>query len=589
MSRFISEKGTRVLLISILLFLVACGPYLQTTRFDFLNMDDDRYITANPAMKEGISPKGILWAFGTFHTGNWHPLTWISHMTDISLFGMNPGYHHLVNTFFHGANTVLLFLLLFVGTGALGRSAFVAALFALHPLHVESVAWISERKDLLSTFFGFGCIALYFQYVLKKGKALYLSALFLYAMSLLSKPTLVTLLLILLLLDFWPLKRWGLPQAVLPGRGRKKETPASREDTGSSPGKLLLEKAPFLCLAVISIVMNFLAQHSVGAVRSLEAVPLTVRIENAIYSYGVYAWNMIWPARLAFYYPHPMDLPDWLDTGPYWLLLKAAAAALLLAGLSLSFFLARKRFPYLVTGWLWYILTFVPMIGIVQLGSKAMADRYTYIPLVGLFIIAAWGIPDLLGEWRKKKVFLVLSGGAILAALTAVTFQQVSYWENSESLYRRTVSVVPHSALIEVNLGNTLLSKGRVKEAISHYENALKIRPQYGVALYSLGQAWQRDGDMEKAAAYYQQALEIPRDREKGFHPIDLSKAVNAHIQLGNRALQQKDADLAEEHFAFVMQYTTQYNASIYRELARAFEEQGKTGKATAYRKKAEE
>jgi tetratricopeptide (TPR) repeat protein len=218
-----------------------------------------------------------------------------------------------------------------------------------------------------------------------------------------------------------------------------------------------------------------------------------------------------------------------------------------------------------------------------------MADRYTYIPLVGLFIIAAWGIPDLLGEWRKKKGFLLLSGGAILAALTAVTFQQVSYWENSESLYRRTVSVVPHSALIEVNLGNTLLSKGRVKEAISHYENALKIRPQYGVALYSLGQAWQRDGDMEKAAAYYQQALEIPRDREKGFHPIDLSKAVNAHIQLGNRALRQKDADLAEEHFAFVMQYTTQYNASIYRELARAFEEQGKMGKATAYRKKAEE
>jgi len=194
MSRFISEKGTRVLLISILLFLAACGPYLQTARFDFLNLDDDRYITANPAVKEGFSLKGVLWAFGTFHTGNWHPLTWISHMTDVSLFGMNPGYHHLVNTLFHGANTVLLFLLLFVGTGTLGRSTFVAALFALHPLHVESVAWMSERKDLLSTFFGFGCIAVYFRYVLKKGKALYLSALFLYAMSLLSKSTLVTLL-----------------------------------------------------------------------------------------------------------------------------------------------------------------------------------------------------------------------------------------------------------------------------------------------------------------------------------------------------------------------------------------------------------
>ena len=588
MSRLISDKGTRVLLLSVLLFLAACAPYLQTARFDFVNLDDDLYVTENAQVKEGLGLKGVLWAFGTFHSYNWHPLTWISHMLDVSLFGMNPGYHHLVNAFFHGGNTLLLFFLLRIGTGALGRSAFVAALFALHPLHVESVAWISERKDLLSAFFGFGCIAFYFLYAEKRGKAFYLLALFLYGMSLLAKPTLITLPFLLMLLDFWPLKRWGLPQAVPAGRGKKRKNPESGEETGSSMGRLLLEKGPFLCLAVFSSVMTFLAQYSGGAVRSLEAIPLTVRIENALYSYVAYAWKMVWPAHLAVYYPHPMDLPDWSAMGPQTLLLKAAAGAFLLAGLSFIVFLARKRRPYLVTGWLWYLLTLVPMIGIVQVGSHAIADRYTYIPLVGLFIILAWGIPDLPGRWRKKRMFLVLSGGAVLVALAVMTFQQVSCWKNSESLYRRAVDAVPDGALMEVNLGNTLLGQGRTDEAIGHYEGALKIRPQYGVALYFLGQAWQREGDMEKAAAYYSRALEIRGDREKGFYPVGLSKAVNAHFQLGNRALEQGDVEKGETHFAFVMKYTTHYQGDIFHRLALAYERQGKTVTAAEYLKKAE-
>lgn len=588
MSRFISDRKTGILLIYVLLFLAACIPYLQTARFDYLNLDDDLYVTNNPSVREGLGLKGLLWAFGTFHSYNWHPLTWISHMLDVSLFGMNPGYHHLVNVFFHGLNTLLLFLLLRTGTGALGRSAFVAALFALHPLHVESVAWISERKDLLSAFFGFGCISFYFQYARKGGKALYLLALFFCALSLLAKPTLVTLPFLLLLLDFWPLKRWGLPRAAPGGRGGKRKKTEPGRDDGPSPRRILFEKAPFLGLAVFSAVMTSLAQYFGGAVRTLEAVPFLVRIENALYSYVAYGWKMIWPVQLAVYYPHPMDLPDWPLMGPQILLLKAAAATLLLAGLSFLVFLIRKRRPCLVTGWVWYLLMFVPMIGLVQVGSHALADRYTYIPLVGLFIIAAWGVPDLLERRRGKAAFMILSGAAVLAALAVLTFQQVSYWKNSESLYRRAVEAVPGGALMAVNLGNTLLGQGRTDEAIHYYETALEIRPQYGAALYFLGNAWLGKRDFEKAAAYYRRALEIPEDREKGYYPIGLEKAVNASFQLGNEALRRGDLETGEKHFGFVMKYTTRYHGDIFHRLALAAEEQGYTAKAAEYRKKAE-
>lgn len=591
MSRFISKKSGGIVLLSLFLFLAASAPYLQTARFDFLILDDDLYVTANPAVKEGLRPEGIRWAFRTFHSYNWHPLTWISHMADVSLFGMHPGGHHLAGVFFHGANTVLLFLLLAIGTGAIRRSAFVAALFALHPLHVESVAWIAERKDLLSAFFGFGCIALYFLYVKKKGRALYLAALLLYALSLLSKPTLVTLPFLLLLLDFWPLERWGPPplSAGLAGRGKKRKNTAVPDGGGASTGRLLLEKAPFLGLALLSSVMTFLAQYYGGAVRSLDAIPLAVRVENALYSYVVYIWKTVWPLSLAVYYPHPMDLPDWPAMGPQALLLKAAAAAVFLAVLSFLVFRAGKRRRFLVTGWLWYFLALVPMIGIVQVGSHAVADRYTYIPLVGLFIIAAWGIPDLLGGWRWKRVFLAASGGVVLAALAAVTCLQVSHWKDSESLFRRAVDVVPGSALMEVNLGNVLLGKGAVDEAVAHYEAALAIRPHYGVALYFLGQASVRGGDMEKAAASFRRALAIPEDRERGYYPIGLQKAVNAHYQLGRLALTKGDIEGAEKSFAFVAEHAPEHRGDLYRALARALESQGKMVEAEAYRKKAGE
>jgi Flp pilus assembly protein TadD len=562
----ISNGKRFVLSIAVVLFLAALVPYLQTARFDFVGLDDDLYVTENPRVKEGLTPEGVAWAFRTFHSYNWHPLTWISHMADVSLFGTKPGGHHLMNAILHAANTLLLFLLLRTGTGALWRSAFVAALFALHPLHVESVAWISERKDLLSTLFGFGCIAVYFRYAGRRKTSLFLASLFLFLLSLLSKPTLVTMPFLLLLLDFWPLER--------------------REP----PGRLLLEKVPFLLLSAGSAAATIAAQYLGGAVRSLEAIPLAVRVENALWSYVVYAWKAVWPAGLAVYYPHPMDLPDWPAMGGEALFWRALAGGAVLLAAAFGVFLGRKRFPWLATGWFWYLLTLVPMIGIVQVGSHAVADRYTYIPLVGLFLAAVWGAAALAGRWRGKRAFPVLAALAALSVLAVagtLAFRQASYWRNSESLFRRAVQAVPEGALMHVNLGNILIGQGRFEEAVLEYGNALKVRPRYGTALYFLGLAWQRAGDDEKAGAYYTRALEVRGDREKGFFPIGLSKALNAHYQLGAMAAGRGDAEDAEKHFAFVMRFTNRYQGSILRQLAGAWEKRGNGTLASKYREKA--
>lgn len=561
------SKGRRLVLsVAVVLFLAALVPYLQTARFDFVGLDDDLYVTENPRVKEGLTPEGVSWAFRTFHSYNWHPLTWISHMADVSLFGMDPGRHHLMNAFFHAANTLLLFLLLRTGTGALWRSAFVAALFALHPLHVESVAWISERKDLLSTLFGFGCIAAYFRYAGKGGNASFVAALLLFLLSLLSKPTLVTLPILLLLLDFWPLER------------------------GESLGKLLLEKLPFFLLSMGSAAVTVTAQYLGGAVRSFEAIPLSVRVENALWSYIVYAWKAVWPAGLAVYYPHPVDLPDWPAMGGEVLLWKAVAAGAVLALATLGVFHGRKRYPWLVTGWFWYLLTLVPMIGIVQVGSHAVADRYTYIPLTGLFLAAVWGVPVLMGRWREKRAFAVVSivsAVSVLAVLGALTFRQASCWRDSETLFRRAVAAVPEGALMHVNLGKTLVRQGSFEEAVLQYEKALRIRPLYGAALYLLGQAYQRAGDEAKAREYYTRALEVPGDRKKGAYPIGLFKAVNARYQLGTMAARKGDAEEAERHFAFVMRFATGLQGPILRQLAEAWEKRGNENLAFAYREKA--
>lgn len=562
----ISKRKSLVLTVAAVLFLAALVPYLQIARFDFVGLDDDLYVTENPRVKEGLTPGGVVWAFRTFHSYNWHPLTWISHMADVSLFGTDPGRHHLVNAFLHAVNTLLLFLLLRTGTGALWRSALVAALFALHPLHVESVAWISERKDLLSTLFGFGCIAVYSRYGRSGKTSLFLASLLLFLLSLLSKPTLVTLPVLLLLLDLWPLER--------------------RE----RPGRLLLEKVPFFLLSAGSAAVTVAAQYLGGAVRSLDAIPLAVRVENALWSYVVYAWKAVWPAGLAPYYPHPMDLPGWSAMGGEALFWKALAAGAALLAVTLGVFRWRKRFPWLATGWFWYLLTLVPMIGIVQVGSHAVADRYTYVPLVGLFLAAVWGAAALAGRWRGKRAFPVVAVAvslAVVAVLGTLSVRQASCWRDSESLFRRAVRVVPDGALMHVNLGNILIRQGRFEEAVSEYGEALKIRPRYGAALYYLGQAWMRAGDEEKAGGYYTRALEVRGDREKGFYPIGLAKAVNARYQLGAMAARRGDAREAERNFAFVMRFTDRYRGSMLRQLAEAWEKRGDEALAAAYREKA--
>ncbi len=449
----------RLLIISLLLIIATFMAFWQVTHCDFINFDDPEYVTDNRHVQDGLTVEGILWAFTTGHAANWHPLTWISHMVDVQLFGLQPGWHHLTNLLFHLANTLLLFLVLNRMTKALWQSAFVAALFALHPLHVESVAWVAERKDVLSTFFWMLTMGMYVSYVARPGLTRYLTLLLCFALGLMAKPMLVTLPFVLLLLDYWPLQR--LEQKKPPQEVRK---PLSKDKKRTPPVKapvqpvdhwplirpLLTEKIPLFVLAVLSSIVTYLVQHHGGAVESLEAFPPSARVANAFVSYSTYMVKMLWPTNLAVFYPHPRWWPLWQVLGSVVLLI--AITVLAIRG-------AKKR-PYAAVGWLWYVGTLVPVIGVVQVGSQAMADRYTYIPLVGLFIIVAWAVPELLKKWPYRKEALIVLSALCLLCLFLVTWRQVGYWRNSIALYDHALEVTDANSLIHNNRG-TAYSKPR--------------------------------------------------------------------------------------------------------------------------------
>ena len=404
--------------------------FWQVNHCDFINYDDPSYVTENIHIRHGITTEAIRWAFTTDYAANWHPVTWISHMLDVELFGLKPRWHHLTNLLFHIANTLLLFFVFHRMTKTTWQSAFVAALFALHPLHVESVAWVAERKDVLSTFFWMLTMGAYIHYVEHPRFRSYLAVFTFLALGLMSKPMLVTLPFILLLLDYWPLQRFEqkTPTQEIPAEINKPISASKRE--GKSSGKqtvqaivkeeepadrkyqwalvrpLLIEKIPLFALAALSSITTFIVQQKGGSVASLEGIAPGVRIANAFVSYIIYVRKIIWPDDLAVFYPHPGLLPFWQILG----------AVFLLIAVTVTVILEAKRFPYLAVGWLWFAGTLVPVIGIVQVGSQAMADRYTYVPLIGLFIMAAWGVPELLKNWRYRKEALAASSALILSA-----------------------------------------------------------------------------------------------------------------------------------------------------------------------------
>ena len=484
-----------VILVSLCLIIAILIPYRQAINLDFVGYDDELYVTENFNVQKGFTVKGIKWAFTTFHAGNWHPVTWLSHMLDCELYGLNPTGHHWTNVQFHIANTLLLFFILQQMTGALWRSALVAALFALHPLHVESVAWIAERKDVLSAFFGLLSIAAYCRYVENPRIINYLLIILLLGLGLMAKPMLVTLPFVFLLLDLWPLQRFKFRQNAYTG---------AVEFFGfKAILRLIGEKIPLFALVVVASTLTFIAQQSEGAVKALEVLSLKVRVANALVSYVSYVLKAIWPSNLAIFYPHPGNsLPAW----------QIIVAALLI--IVAVFFSMRtlKKYPYVAVGLFWYLGTLVPVIGLVQVGNQAMADRYTYIPLIGLFIIISWGAFDFLKKWHYHTTILILSAISIICVLAVCTFLQLGYWQNGITLFKHAIKVTNKNCVAHNNLGVLLSKEEKFDEAVFHYDEVLKIKPNNSRALYNKGCALRYKRDLDKAAFFFKESLKIKPD-----------------------------------------------------------------------------
>lgn len=470
-------------------FLLAAlfAVYFPVLGHPFLLLDDEAYLTANPIVRQGLTLRGTAWAFSTFHAGNWHPLTWISHMADVSLFGMAPGAHHAVNVLFHAANTLLLFGFLARSTGDRMRSAFVAALFAVHPLHVESVAWVAERKDLLCAFFFFLALHAYRRHAAQPSAMRAIPVAILHALSLMAKPMTLTLPFVLLLLDFWPLERTG---AGTDGATRR----------GHSAVRLLAEKIPLFALSAASAVLTIAAQGSWGFTN--QGIPIAQRVSNALLSYVGYLAKTAWPAGLSVYYPHPAaagGIPLW----------QSAAAAAVLAAIS---FLALRRprtRPSPAVGWLWYLVMLVPVIGLVQAGSQAMADRYTYLPLVGIFILVAWGIPaDLLNSGIARRM-IPAAGAASVVAFSLLSVQQVAAWKSDETLFRKALEANPRNHFAIDGLGTLRSKEGRFREAENLFREAIRISPGAQMPRTNLAAVLIRQGRLDEGLAEAQAALEI--------------------------------------------------------------------------------
>jgi tetratricopeptide (TPR) repeat protein len=561
----------RELWVAVLLVAATLAVYAQVAGFDFVNYDDPEYVTSNPWVRAGLTPIGFVWAFTAGHAGNWHPLTWLSHMLDVQLWGLRPGAHHLTNVVLHATSAVLLFLFLRGTTGALWPSAAVAALFALHPLHVESVAWISERKDVLSTLFFMLTLLAYSGWVRRPSPGRYLVALLLFALGLMAKPMLVTLPVLLLLLDVWPLARRRASWAAL-----------------------VREKIPFFALAAGSALMTFVAQLRYGAVATADTLPLATRAANAVVAGASYLGLAVYPAGLVLFYPH-VPLPAWKVAG---------AGAVLVAISALVVRLAPKR-PWLGVAWLWYVVTLLPVIGLIQVGDQAMADRFTYLPLVGPFFAVAWAAAEVAAARPAAGRAIAVAASAALVAFAVGSWRQVGYWRNSETLFTHAVAVIPDSYVANNNLGNALAGagrldeamaryeaalrakpdlwnaqnnigvilaqQGRIADAIPHYTEAIRLNPEFADAYSNLGAALADQGRLDEAIASYTQAIRLKPD-----HP-------DAHANLANAFARQGKLDLAIQHYSEALRLNPDH-VSARVNLGRVLAARGAAGGGPAVR-----
>ena len=481
---------SRPRLTALLLALTTLVVFLPAGGFRFVNFDDTDYITENPVVKHGLTPAGVAWAFTGYHVSNWHPVTWLSHMADCSLFGLNAGAHHFVNVLFHAANAALLFVLLWRLTQRLWPSALVAALFAWHPLHVESVAWISERKDVLSTFFALLAMLSYAKYAQENCRRSFWFALIFFALGLMSKPMLVTLPFVLLLLDYWPL-------------GRLRDAECGMRNFQ----RLVVEKIPFLALAAVSCVLTFLAQRSGESVVALDSVSLGYRLENAPLAAAGYVQKIFWPAGLCAIYPLPDKIPA----------LPVALSVAVLLLISAAAWRWRGSRPYFITGWLWFLGTLVPVIGLVQVGGQAMADRYTYLPAIGFFIALVFLGNDFAGRLQMPKIIRFGFAGLVSLACILATENQLQFWRDSETLFRRAIAVTENNDIALINLGVALDVQGRFDEALAVYHQAERSGSRHFEVHNNLGNVLGLLGRHAEALAEYREAIRHRPDNPK-FH-----------------------------------------------------------------------
>jgi tetratricopeptide (TPR) repeat protein len=473
----------------LLLAAVTLAVYNPVNHHPFVNYDDDRYVTENPHIRQGLSFDTFRWSLTSTEQANWHPLTWMSHALDYSLFRLNPAGHHFTSVLLHAVNVMLLFLLLMWATGRFGPSIFVALLFALHPINVESVGWVAERKNVLCTLFFFLTLMVYGWYARKPGWARYLLVMATFAASLASKPMAITLPFVLFLLDYWPLER------VAQSEGMRSLVPAFRWP------RLVAEKVPLLLLSAASSVVTMYAQQAGGAVRAVSQFSFGVRISNAIYAYAMYLWKMIWPARLAPLYPHPGDsLAVW----------QVVFAACVLAAITALVVKVRSR-RCLLVGWLWFLGTLVPVIGLVQVGDAAMADRYAYIPLVGVFVMIAFGVGDWAQE-RKLELGAGMAAAMVLLALTFVTHRQIGFRQSNSGLWSHALAVTQNNFIAEDNLGGALIEEGKEEEAHAHFQAAARINPKDPMSRSNLGAYFQTHNRLPEAVDQYDAVIALTSD-----------------------------------------------------------------------------
>ncbi|MDH7482986.1 MAG: tetratricopeptide repeat protein [Armatimonadota bacterium] len=562
MGKFSKRKLDYTLIIIFFLALGTFATFAQVLRHEFINLDDNVYVTENPQVLRGLSLDSVKWAFTAIYRATWQPLIWLSYMLDMQVYGLRPMGFHLTNVIFHIANVLLLFLVLNRMTEKVWRSALVAALFAVHPLHIESVAWVAERKDVVSTFFWMFTMWAYVRYALLPKVSTYIPVVVFFALGLMAKPMLVTLPFVLLLLDYWPLNR------IRPARDLQFGKPSK------VIGRLVVEKIPLFVLALASSVLAVVVQKKGGALSSTELVPVGVRIANALYSYSAYIVKTIWPVKLAILYPHPGDtLAIWQVIG---------SAALLIILTIFAILLAKAGRQFVAVGWLWFVGTLLPVIGIVQIGPHGMADRFTYIPLVGLFMIAAWGIPDVIycqnnelsAENTRSRfsypTVIPFCALVVLAALIICTQFQLTYWKNNTTIFARALECTRCNYLMQNNMGLSFAAQGKYELAIKHYARGLELRPDDAQLNNNMGVSLADLGRIDEAMTYYQRAIELD------------PKYAMAHNNLGIALAQKGRLQEAIEHYEAAIRLNPNF-AEAHNNLAVVLISLGKTNEALGH------